>query len=91
MTYAKQNGGSFDWIVQDGAVPLTQEFWTWLISTSIKWGLQMYEQGTTAAADRHCYENAGLILSTADWLYTEFVGVNGTFLRSATLGRQVRC
>ena len=67
-TYAKQNGGDFDFTIAGGtSLPMTQDFWMWLIGDSVKWGLQMYEQ---------------------DWLYTEFVGVNGTLLRSATLGRQ---
>ena len=68
VTYAKQNGGEFDFTIAGGtSLPMTQKFWMWLIGDSVKWGLQMYEQ---------------------DWLYTEFVGVNGTLLRSATLGRQ---
>jgi hypothetical protein len=72
VTYAKQNGGEFDFIVPvpggtEGALPMTADFWKWLIGESVQWGLQMYEQ---------------------DWLYTEFTGVNGTLLRSATLGRQ---
>lgn len=72
VTYAKANGGEFDFIVPvpggtQQALPLTADFWLWLIGESVQWGLQMYEQ---------------------DWLYSEFTGVNGTLLRSATLGRQ---
>jgi hypothetical protein len=76
VTYAKANGcrgaDCFDFVVpepggQQGALPMTEDFWLWLIGDSVKWGLQMYEQ---------------------DWLYTEFTGVNGTLLHSATLGRQ---
>eukprot|EP01052_Picozoa_sp_SAG31_P005355 SAG31_NODE_234_length_19701_cov_16.835068_13_plen_485_part_00 len=67
-TYAKQNGGEFEFAMGGGtSLPMTQSFWRWLMAQSVQWGLQMYEQ---------------------DWLYTEFVGVNGTLLRSATLGRQ---
>eukprot|EP01047_Picozoa_sp_COSAG01_P058590 COSAG01_NODE_6921_length_3438_cov_10.682540_1_plen_403_part_00 len=45
MTYAKQNGGAFEWLVPgQGAVPLTQQFWTWLLGEAHTWGLGMYEQ-----------------------------------------------
>jgi hypothetical protein len=44
-TYAKQNGGQFDFTVAGGtSLPMTQDFWMWLIGDSVKWGLQMYEQ-----------------------------------------------
>lgn len=45
-TYAKQNGGKYDFLV-DGtkALPLTKQFWVDLFSKAKRdWGLVMYEQ-----------------------------------------------
>ena len=50
-TYAKQNGGQFDFIVAGGtSLPMTEDFWMWLIGDSVKWGLQMYEQDCASPA-----------------------------------------
>lgn len=44
-TYAKANGGQFDFIIQgDYAVPTNQSFWDFLMATSAQWGLVVYEQ-----------------------------------------------
>ena len=43
VTYAKQNGGKYDWIVNEkGALPMSEDFWMWLMSEGVTWGLQMY-------------------------------------------------
>ena len=45
VTYAKANGGKYDWIVNSkGALPMSEEFWMWLMGEGVTWGLQMYEQ-----------------------------------------------
>lgn len=50
-TYAKQNGGQFDFTVAGGtSLPMTEDFWMWLIGDSVKWGLQMYEQDCASSA-----------------------------------------
>ena len=43
--YAKQNGGQFDFVM-DGyrSLPLQQEFWDFLFSKAVQWGLMVYEQ-----------------------------------------------
>ena len=95
-TYAKQNGGDFDFTVAGGtSLPMTQDFWMWLIGDSVKWGLQMYEQDCAPPQLRlspACPAAAACRIAHRSMLraglYTEFVGVNGTLLRSATLGRQ---
>ncbi|XP_071111597.1 uncharacterized protein [Haliotis cracherodii] len=46
-TYAKQNGGRFDFIVEEAtskAIPIDQDFWDYLFETSREWGLTLYEQ-----------------------------------------------
>eukprot|EP01006_Ploeotia_vitrea_P025486 TRINITY_DN58345_c0_g1_i1.p1 TRINITY_DN58345_c0_g1~~TRINITY_DN58345_c0_g1_i1.p1 ORF type:complete len:747 (-),score=77.64 TRINITY_DN58345_c0_g1_i1:102-2342(-) len=45
-TYAKQNGGVWDFIVEgtEIALPTQQAFWTWLLGASKEWGLTVYEQ-----------------------------------------------
>jgi hypothetical protein len=49
-TYAKQNGGAFDFIMNNRSnelhigVPAEQEFWDFLMETSKRWGLTVYEQ-----------------------------------------------
>eukprot|EP01012_Entosiphon_sulcatum_P006732 TRINITY_DN13233_c0_g1_i2.p1 TRINITY_DN13233_c0_g1~~TRINITY_DN13233_c0_g1_i2.p1 ORF type:complete len:763 (+),score=129.91 TRINITY_DN13233_c0_g1_i2:23-2290(+) len=44
-TYAKHNGGTFDFIVEKNfSIPTQQEFWDFLIGDSKKWGLVVYEQ-----------------------------------------------
>ncbi|ESO98847.1 hypothetical protein LOTGIDRAFT_158797 [Lottia gigantea] len=44
-TYARQNGGNFDFIVEEAkAVPTDQAFWDYLFDSSKKWGLTLYEQ-----------------------------------------------
>ncbi len=56
--YAKQNGGNFDFFIDaagtgDMAVPLTMEFWQWLLSSSVReWGLTTYEQDWCALTAR---------------------------------------
>jgi hypothetical protein len=45
--YARQNGGDFDFFIDSGkgvmAVPLSSEFWTWLLTQSVdEWGLTTY-------------------------------------------------
>nr|XP_022321020.1 uncharacterized protein LOC111123158 [Crassostrea virginica] len=43
--YAKQNGGDYDFIVEDtGALPIDQKFWNDLLNKTLTWGLVMYEQ-----------------------------------------------
>jgi hypothetical protein len=48
--YAKANGGAYDFFVDpegrgDMAVPVQQEFWEWLLTSSVtEWGLTTYEQ-----------------------------------------------
>eukprot|EP00054_Salpingoeca_dolichothecata_P012674 m.70327 g.70327 ORF g.70327 m.70327 type:complete len:763 (+) comp20068_c0_seq1:336-2624(+) len=73
--YAKQNGGKWDFVIENGtsgengkkalAFPLQQEFWDWLLSTSARWGLRVYEQ---------------------DWLDVEMDNCN-YILESASVGR----
>nr|KAG5703076.1 hypothetical protein BaRGS_016237 [Batillaria attramentaria] len=44
-TYAKQNGGQFDFFIgQNLSLPTSQAFWDWLLKTSSEWGLVLYEQ-----------------------------------------------
>eukprot|EP01012_Entosiphon_sulcatum_P028632 TRINITY_DN3468_c0_g1_i1.p1 TRINITY_DN3468_c0_g1~~TRINITY_DN3468_c0_g1_i1.p1 ORF type:complete len:750 (+),score=126.46 TRINITY_DN3468_c0_g1_i1:23-2251(+) len=44
-TYAKKNGGPWDFIVEDTlSLPDSQAFWDFLIEDSKKWGLAVYEQ-----------------------------------------------
>ncbi|XP_061187986.1 uncharacterized protein LOC133196052 [Saccostrea echinata] len=44
-TYAKQNGGHYDFIVEkSGALPIDQKFWNDLLNKTLTWGLVMYEQ-----------------------------------------------
>ena len=52
-TYAKQNGGKYDFIIQkessgtavpETALPTTIEFWRDLFANSTSWGLKVYEQ-----------------------------------------------
>ncbi|XP_052789947.1 uncharacterized protein LOC128224213 isoform X2 [Mya arenaria] len=44
-TYAKQNGGTYDFIVEKSkALPVTKKFWDDLFNEAKKWGLVMYEQ-----------------------------------------------
>ncbi|XP_041369520.1 uncharacterized protein LOC121383515 [Gigantopelta aegis] len=44
-TYAKQNGGLFDFIVEKKkAIPVEEAFWDYLFDSSRKWGLVTYEQ-----------------------------------------------
>ncbi|XP_048777200.2 uncharacterized protein LOC125681238 isoform X4 [Ostrea edulis] len=44
-SYAKQNGGKYDFIVEDsGALPVEQTFWNDLLNKTLTWGLVMYEQ-----------------------------------------------
>ncbi|XP_046547192.1 uncharacterized protein LOC124257216 [Haliotis rubra] len=46
-TYARQNGGQFDFIVEEAtskAIPIDQAFWDYLFETSREWGLTLYEQ-----------------------------------------------
>lgn len=44
-TYAKQNGGKYDFIIDGiGALPLQAEFWEDLFNNASKWGMFMYEQ-----------------------------------------------
>lgn len=44
-TYAKQNGGKYDFIVEKlKAVPISKQFWMDLFSEAKKWGLVLYEQ-----------------------------------------------
>eukprot|EP00475_Leptophrys_vorax_P030484 TRINITY_DN4571_c0_g1_i1.p1 TRINITY_DN4571_c0_g1~~TRINITY_DN4571_c0_g1_i1.p1 ORF type:complete len:776 (+),score=200.17 TRINITY_DN4571_c0_g1_i1:255-2330(+) len=43
--YAKQNGGQYDFIVeQNFAMPIARDFWNDLFTNSSKWGLRVYEQ-----------------------------------------------
>jgi hypothetical protein len=45
--YAKQNGGSYNFIVEaesGKAIPVDQQFWDDLMANSTRWGLTMYEQ-----------------------------------------------
>ena len=47
--YAKQNGGEFDFIIEPDshqglAMPTEQRFWDYLMSSSLEWGLKVYEQ-----------------------------------------------
>ena len=34
----------------DASLPMTEDFWMWLIGDSVKWGLQMYEQDCASSA-----------------------------------------
>jgi hypothetical protein len=46
-TYAKQNGGEYDFIIERvrlKALPTEQRFWDHLMASSKKWGLAVYEQ-----------------------------------------------
>lgn len=51
-TYAKQNGGQWDFLCNNNTggnyghvcVPTQQEFWDFLLGSSRKWGLTTYEQ-----------------------------------------------
>ncbi|KAK6196067.1 hypothetical protein SNE40_001362 [Patella caerulea] len=44
-TYAKQNGGQFDFIVEKAkAVPTDESFWNYLFDNAKRWGLILYEQ-----------------------------------------------
>ncbi|XP_076436393.1 uncharacterized protein LOC143275932 isoform X2 [Babylonia areolata] len=44
-TYAKQNGGQFDFFIgHQLSLPIGQEFWDWLMQSSVEWGLVLYEQ-----------------------------------------------
>ncbi|XP_053380271.1 uncharacterized protein LOC123527425 [Mercenaria mercenaria] len=44
-TYAKQNGGKYDFIVEKyKAVPISKQFWMDLFSEAKKWGMVLYEQ-----------------------------------------------
>jgi len=72
-TYAKQNGGPYDFLFNDRSgnwghigVPTQQEFWDFLMETSKRWGLVVYEQ---------------------DWLNDEFDNVDA-LRQDAQLGRQ---
>jgi hypothetical protein len=57
--YAKQNGGDWDFFIDeegagDMAVPLDQDFWVWLLTSSVaEWGLATYEQGKCTLAPTH--------------------------------------
>jgi len=47
--YAKQNGGEFEFIIEPDshqglAMPTEQKFWDYLMSSSLEWGLKVYEQ-----------------------------------------------
>ena len=53
VTYAKANGckgpNCFDFVVpepggKDQALPMTEDFWLWLIGDSVKWGLGVSAQ-----------------------------------------------
>jgi hypothetical protein len=50
-TYAKQNGGQYDFLFNNRSgswghigVPTEQEFWDFLMTSSRRWGLTTYEQ-----------------------------------------------
>ncbi|KAL4218854.1 hypothetical protein ACF0H5_021442 [Mactra antiquata] len=44
-TYAKQNGGKYDFIVEKyKALPVTKQFWVDLFTEAKQWGLILYEQ-----------------------------------------------
>ncbi|XP_061171988.1 non-lysosomal glucosylceramidase-like [Saccostrea echinata] len=44
-SYAKQNGGKYDFLIEDlGGLPLQQEFWDDLFNNASKWGMFLYEQ-----------------------------------------------
>ena len=46
-TYAKENGGTYDFLLDAGgyALPAEQRFWDdLLLSSRVKWGLAVYEQ-----------------------------------------------
>ena len=62
--YAKQNGGDYDFAIDEKsqfAVPLTQDFWDFLMESSRKWGLYTYEQDWLDTE----YDNMGLLTSNA--------------------------
>eukprot|EP00977_Amphora_coffeiformis_P005903 scaffold1248_cov170-Amphora_coffeaeformis.AAC.22 len=43
--YAKQNGGDFDFVMEDkGALPLEEAFWDYIFGEAKKWGIDVYEQ-----------------------------------------------
>ena len=47
VTYAKQNGGDYNFIVDEQnfkALPNDERFWDDLFSNATKWGLKTYEQ-----------------------------------------------
>lgn len=47
--YAKQNGGNFDFIIekeQGKGIPVTQDFWDYLMKSSKDWGMAVYENHT---------------------------------------------
>ena len=44
-TYAKQNGGKYDFIVEKyKALPITKQFWMDLFKEAKLWGIVLYEQ-----------------------------------------------
>lgn len=50
--YAKQNGGEWDFVVEPQnqlSIPVEEAFWEYLMSSSRRWGLDVYEQDWCAA------------------------------------------
>ncbi|TRY70847.1 hypothetical protein TCAL_01214 [Tigriopus californicus] len=43
-TYAKENGGAFDFIREIVAIPQDQDFWNYFFQEARKWGLKVYNQ-----------------------------------------------
>eukprot|EP01006_Ploeotia_vitrea_P025487 TRINITY_DN58345_c0_g2_i1.p1 TRINITY_DN58345_c0_g2~~TRINITY_DN58345_c0_g2_i1.p1 ORF type:complete len:748 (-),score=61.40 TRINITY_DN58345_c0_g2_i1:94-2337(-) len=63
--YAKQNGGPWEFIIEGDrmALPVQQDFWTWLLGASKEWGLAVYEQDWLSAQTpdtKHIIQSATL-------------------------------
>lgn len=44
-TYAKQNGGDFEFVISGPkSLPTEERFWDYLFLNAKKWGLSVYEQ-----------------------------------------------
>ena len=63
--YAKQNGGSFNFVIEDKiSVPVDPRFWKFLFQQSKLWGLATYEQVKKL---KNRFRNSTLPKCNIDW------------------------
>ncbi|XP_050418345.2 uncharacterized protein LOC126831737 [Patella vulgata] len=70
-TYAKQNGGQFDFVLEDDVgfgIPLEEEFWNSLFREAKTWGMIVYEQDFLGTSNQKMKSLNTDVYLTKNWL-----------------------